>query len=66
MGKRRGFIGAIWVAGVAMWLGLSVGCGDNRPKIRRPEKPTAPPDESMRLQMDTGAPQTTNPPTPTK
>jgi len=30
----------------------SVGCGEGRPKIRRPEKPTPPPDESMKLHSD--------------
>ncbi len=32
-------------------LSPSIGCGDSRPKIRRPENPTSPPDDSMRLHM---------------
>lgn len=36
----------------AFFVAPLTGCGDNRPKIVRPEHPTAPPNESMRLHMD--------------
>jgi hypothetical protein len=67
MGKGRGIIVALWLLiGAAAALGLCVGCGDNRPKIRRPEHPTPPPDESMKLHFEAPqapAPQQTKKPT---
>ncbi|WP_425395244.1 hypothetical protein [Aeoliella sp.] len=60
-----------WKLGVFTCVGLvlitlaltSLGCGDNRPKITRPDNPTSVPDESMRLSTDSShAP----PPQPTK
>jgi hypothetical protein len=42
-------------AGASLFLSPATGCGDNRPKIRRPENPTPPPDPSMRLNFDSGS-----------
>lgn len=37
---------------MAAAVGLAaVGCGDDRPKIVKPDNPTPPPDESMRLRI---------------
>ncbi|MEO1497831.1 MAG: hypothetical protein AAFV43_11840 [Planctomycetota bacterium] len=40
-----------WVVAAALPV-AAVGCGDNRPKIRKPDKPAPVPDASMRLSND--------------
>lgn len=45
--------------GVLVCVAALTGCGDNRPKIRRPDKPTPPPSASMKLHMESSASQPT-------
>jgi hypothetical protein len=64
MSKRYAF--AIALAVAALTITHSAGCGDNRPKIRRPENPTPPPGANMRLSSDPAADPATKPPAPTQ
>lgn len=53
MFDHRKFGAIFLVCMAALLLTLpSIGCGDNRPKIVRPDNPTPVPDESKRLHID--------------
>jgi hypothetical protein len=59
--ERRMKLGKTLAANLAPTLAVLVcvaalaGCGDNRPKIRRPDKPTQPPNASMKLHMESAS-----------
>jgi hypothetical protein len=55
---RRSILGRAFLIGICCAVGLIsvAGCGDNRAKIVRPEKPLPPPDPSKQTQMSTEPP----------